>query len=414
MKKLLALVLALVMALSIVACTGSAPAATNNEAPAASGEKVKLTLALRSGAYAEAIKSSLPAFEKDNNVTFEVMELAEQDLQNAIALDATNAKGAYDLVMVDGSWMAAFADSGVLADLNELGYKLDEDIIPATTAACIFNGKTYLAPYYGNVTVLMYNKALVEAAGYKPEDIKNLDDMMKICKAAQESGKKGFIYRGDTNNNLTVDFLSILASFGGWVVDENQKPTVNTPEFKAAVEFYLDLIATGDAEKKDDLIASVENGAGTMGIGWPGWYKAEFTGCDYTAITGVAHDGDPAYNANVYGTWLIGIPANCPNKELAAKLLAFLMDKDVQKETIAIGGVPCRYSCLQDAEVLKEHPQFAVVCKALEGGVYRPIMTEWPQMYEIIGSELDNIINNVKTVDQGLADAQAALEDLLK
>ncbi len=424
MKKLLALVLALAMVLSAVACA-SQPAATNQPSndsqPAAADqpsneakEPTKMTIALRAGAYAEAIKSSLPAFEAANNVTFDVLELSEDDLHSSIALDATNPKGTYDFVMADASWMAEFANAGVLADLGALGYSFDEDIIPATTAACVFDGKTYLAPYYGNVTVLMYNKALVEAAGYKPEDIKNLDDMMKICKAAQDAGKKGFIYRGDTNNNLTVDFLSILASFGGWVVDENQKPTVNTPEFKEAVEFYLDLIATGDAEKKDDLIASVEGGAGTMGIGWPGWYKAEFTGCDYTAITGVAHEGGKAYNANVYGTWLIGVPANAPDKELSVKLLAHLMDKDVQKATIAVGGVPCRYSCLNDAEVLKDHPQFAVVCKALEGGVYRPIMKEWPQMYDIIGSELGAIINGVKTVDQGLADAQTQLEGLFK
>ena len=410
MKKLLALVLALVMALSLVACSGS-----KTEKPAAaSNEPAKMTIALRAGAYGDAIKSCLPKFEEDNNVKIEAMELSEDDLHSSIALDATNATGAYDFVMADASWMAEFADAGVLADLGSLGYAFDDDIIPATTAACVYDGKTYLAPYGGNVTVLMYNKALVEAAGYTPENIKSLDDMMKICKASKDAGKKGFIYRGDTNNNLTVDFLSILASFGGWVVDDNKKATVNTPEFKEAIEFYLELIATGDAEKKDDLIASVEGGAGTMGIGWPGWYKSDFTGCDYTAITGVAHDGGKAYNANVYGVWLVGIPANAPNKELSAKLLTYLMDKDVQKATIPGGGVPCRYSCLQDPEVLKDHPQFEVVCKALEGGVYRPIMKEWPQMYEIIGSELGNIINGIKTVDAGLADAQKALDDLHK
>ena len=29
----------------------------------------------------------------------------------------------------------------------------------------------YLAPYYGNVTVMMYNKQLLADAGYAPEDI---------------------------------------------------------------------------------------------------------------------------------------------------------------------------------------------------------------------------------------------------
>ena len=57
--------------------------------------------------------------------------------------------------------------------------------------------------------------------------------------------------------------------------------------------------------------------------------------------------------------------------------------------------------------------QYEVVCKALEGGVYRPVIAEWTQFYTILGTEMDNIINGVKTVDQGLADAQSQLETLM-
>ena len=421
MKKLLALLLALCMVFALAACgqtaapaekPADAPADKPADAPADKpAEAVKMTLALRGGTYAEVIKECLPAFEAENNVSIEVLDLAEDDLHSGIALDAINPTGTYDLVMVDGSWMAEFTANGVLANLTELGYELDDDIIPATTAICVVDGQTYLAPYYGNVTVLLYNKQLVKDAGFEGDDIANLDDILAICKAAQAAGKKGFIYRGDSNNNTVVDFLPILLSFGGWVVDENNKPTVNTPEFKAAMEFYLELVATGEAEKKDDLIASVDTGAGAMGVGWPGWYKptAE-TPADYCAITGVAHDGDPAYLANVYGVWTIGVPANCPHPELAVKLLSYLMDKDVQRATVPSGGVPCRYSALQNEEVLAAYPQYKVVCQALEGGKYRPVLAQWPQMYDILGAELGNILQGVKTVDQGLADAQSRLE----
>ena len=36
-----------------------------------------------------------------------------------------------------------------------------------------------------------------------------------------------------------------------------------------------------------------------------------------------------------------------------------------------------------------------------------------PQFYTTLGTEMDNIINGMKTVDQGLADAQAQLEELM-
>ena len=57
--------------------------------------------------------------------------------------------------------------------------------------------------------------------------VDSLADILDICQKAQASGKKGFIYRGDSQNNLVVDFLPILLSYGGWVVDENNQPTVN-------------------------------------------------------------------------------------------------------------------------------------------------------------------------------------------
>lgn len=412
MKKFFALLLALVMVLSLVACGQKTEAPATTEPAAA--EPVKLNLILRGGTYSEVIKECLPAFEEANNVVCEVQELSEDDLHSGIALDALNANGTYDLCMVDGSWMAEFTENGILANLSEYGYTLDDDIIPATTAICVVDGATYLAPYYGNVTVLLYNKANVEAAGYTGDTIESLDDMLDICKQAQAAGKKGFIYRGDTQNNMVVDFLPILLSFGGWVLDDNNQPTVDTPEFKAAMNFYLELIATGEAEKKDDLIASCDTGAGTMGVGWPGWYKptADST-ADYCAITGAASDGDTNYNANVYGVWTIGVPANSQNKEMAVKLLSYLMDPEVQKATVPSGGVPCRYSSLQDADVLATYPQYAVVCKALEGGVYRPVIAEWTQFYTILGTEMSNIVNGVKTVDAGLADAQSQLAELM-
>lgn len=416
MKKLLTLVLALAMTLSLAACGGGGEdTADEGSEGSTSGEPTKMTLILRGGAYGESLEASLAPFEAEHNVDIEVMLMSFDDLHTGIALDAVNEVGTYDLCMVDGSWMAEFTENGVLANLTELGYSLDEDVIPATTAICYVGDDLYLAPYYGNVTVLLYNKANVEAAGYTGDTILSLEDMLAICEKAKADGKLGFIYRGDSQNNLVVDFLPILLSYGGWVIDSNNQPTVNTPEFKDAMNFYLKLIATGSAQVKDDLIASCDTGAGTMGVGWPGWYTPTAdTAADYCAITGAVAKGGETHNANVYGVWTIGIPSNSQNKELATELLSYLMDKDVQKSTVPSGGVPCRYSSLQDAEILKTYPQYEVVCKALEGGMYRPVIAEWTQFYTILGAEMDNIVNGVKTVDQGLADAQTQLEALMK
>ena len=410
-RKLLTLVLAGAMVCSLAACGGN----NNSESSETSADgRTQMSIALRGGVYADVLKECLPAFEEEHNVTIDVQELSEEDLHTSVALNATSAEGAYDLCMVDGSWMAEFTDAGVLANLTELGYELDEDIIEATTSICYVDDNVYLAPYYGNVTVLMLNKAIVEEAGYTADTVDSLEAVLDICQQAQANGKKGFIYRGDNQNNLVVDFLPILLSYGGWVVDENNQPTVNSEEFVNAMNYYMELIATGEAQVKDDLVASVDSGAAAMGIAWPGWYTPTAdTPADYIALNGKATPDAEANNANVYGIWCLGIPSNSQNKELAAELLAYLMDRLRQYGTVASGGVPCRYSSLQDEEVLAQYPQYEVVCQALESGVYRPVIAEWTEFYTTLGSEMDNIINGAKTVEEGLNDAQAALEELM-
>lgn len=418
MKKLFALILALTMVLSLAACGNSGAAAgsaaASGAASAGSSAPAKLTLILRGGTYADVIKAALPDFEKENNVTCEVLDLSFDDLHSKIALDAVNEKGAYDLCMVDGTWMAEFTANNVLANLSELGYKLDDDIIPATTTICKVGNDVYLAPYFGNVTVMMYNKKLLESAGYTADKLTTWEDIMNVAKAANAAGKKGFLIRGGSPDNIVSDFLPHLLAQGGWVVDSNNKPTVNTPEFKAAMEEYLALYKLGDTMDKDDIVAAIDNGDAAMGQGWPGWYvpKAD-SNASYTVIPTKLNASAKEYNTSVYGVWTVGICNNSQNKELAEKLLEYIMSPDVQLASIDNGGVPCRFSCLQNKDVLAKYPHLQIVCNALQSGTYRPVIEQWNDFTTILGTEMDNIIQGTKTLDAGLADAQSQLETLM-
>lgn len=416
MKKALSLILALAMSLTLVACGGKTetPADSSTPSDSTSAEPTKMTLILRGGTYAEALKHSLADFEAENNVTIEVQELSFDDLHTGIALDAVNPTGAYDLCMVDGSWMAEFTENGVLANLSEMGYSFDDDIIPATTDICVNDGNIYLAPYFGNVTVMLYNKQLIADAGYAPEDITTFEDLMDIAKKTNAAGKTGFLIRGGSGDNIVSDFIPHLLAYGGWVVDENNNPTVNTPEFKAALENYLALYALGDTMDKDDIVAAIDGGNAALGQGWPGWYvPTADSAAGYTVIPTKLNDADTAKNTSMYGVWCIGIPANAPHKDLAMKLFEYVMSADVQMKSIEIGGVPCRYSCLMDESVLATYPQYETVCAALETGVYRPVIAEWAQFTNILGTEMDGIIQGTKSIDDGLAAAQTQLEELL-
>ena len=417
MKRTLTLALALTTALSLTACGGGETSSAGSAGSSGSGEPTKMTLILRGGAYGESLEAMLPAFEEEHNVDIEVMLMSFDDLHTGIALDAVNEVGTYDLCMVDGSWMAEFTENGVLANLSELGYSFDEDIIPATTEICMVDDDIYLAPYYGNVTVMMYNKQLLADAGYAPEDIDSFQDIQDIAQKtrAADPNKNGFLIRGCSADNILSDFLPHLAVHGGWVVDENNQPTVNTPEFKAAMEDYLALYNVGGTLDKDDIVASVTSGETALAQIWPGWYTPTADGpADYTTIpTKLTDDSQPLDAVALQGVWCIGIPDNAPNKELALELLEYVMSPQVQLESIEHDGVPCRYSCLTDPTVLETYPHLETVCGAMETGVYRPMIEEWTEFTNILGTEMDNVIQGTKTLDEALSYAQEQLEQLM-
>ena len=374
----------------------------------------KLVLAVRSGTYAEVIKMCLPGFEEKYGITCEIVEFSEDDLHWEILHDSLNSKGSYDIIMADSSWVSELLAEGVLADLGALGYTLDADIIPATTDICIQNAKMYLVPYYGNVTVMLYNRTVAESLGYNVEAFESLDDISSLCRASSAAGYGGFVARGDTANNVVVDFLPVLRAFGGWVVDSSGKPTVNTPEFKAALKYYMDLLKTGRLLPKDQLISSIESGSQVLAVGWPGWYMTDAVNSDYCAFPGMVKSGDESFNSNIYGIWTLGIPSNCRYKSSAVQLLQYLMDPEVQKSTIEYGGVPCRYSCLTDPEIVASNPHLEVICAALENGIYRPSTRKWPEFYAILGARMTQILNGELTVEDGLVLAQEELEALMK
>ncbi len=374
----------------------------------------RLVLALRSGIYAEVIKECLPDFEKEYGIECKVMEFSEDDLYNSIYSDSANYSGAYDLCMVDGSWMAGFMAENVLTSLSGMGYQFDDDIIPATTSVCYSDDQIFLVPYYGNVTVLLYNQNRLKEIGYSSSDINCLEDVVNISLSAQDAGMDGFLYRGDTENNIVVDFLPVLCAYGGWVIDSSGTPSVDTDEFHLAMEQYLKLIKTGRACIKEEVISSVEEGSALFAVGWPGWCTpADDVATYYCPIPGKISETSESYNCNVYGIWTMGIPANSNNKGLAYNLLSYLMDPEVQKSTIDNGGVPCRYSCLKDENIVSKAPYLSVICDALENGIYRPVIKEWTDFYTILGAVMRDIIDGRYNVDDGLKIAQSNLETLM-
>ena len=372
-------------------------------------EPETLTLLLRAGTYGEVVKALIPEFEAEHNCKIEYSEETFDDLHTKISMDAINSEGTYDVIVVDGSWKAEFIDNDILADLTELGYEYDEDIIPATLPAGIGpDGHAYLIPFYGNVTIFMYNEDLIDK--YNDGEVPtNWADVLELAQTMKADGVDGYLLRAGAGDSNVSDFLPVLKSFGAWVMnDDYTEITINTPEAKAALQMYIDLYKAGNMLDKDNIVAAINSGTAAMAVGWPGW------GADhYTTIPTMADEDSEPQNSSIYGCWFIGMAANSTHKDLALEFLEEVTSAEYQQETVEIGGVPCRESCLLNEESLEINPNLEVVYGSLSVGTYRPFVTFWSEYYTILGPYLEAAVMGQMTVDEALDTAQAELESLL-
>ena len=373
-------------------------------------EPAPLTLAVLSGPWAEAIKAELPVFEEANLAVCTVRELSGDELHDALAQGGDG----YDLVMVHSANMPEFRDAGVLANLSALGYKADEDIVPAVTEICSDGAAVILAPWYANASVLLCNKNSLLASGSSVDQLQSLESLLAVCKAAKKRGEIGFAYHESFQDRITLDFLPVLRSFDGWFLDYEGKPSIYTKKFQDAVNFFLDLTATGKSVPNGEFVSAIDDGKAAVGfIRSDAYALSAKSAATYAYFPGAATRGGEPHSAGTCTVWGWGVPVHSQNPELAERLLEYLVNPNIERKALSSGLSPCRYSILQDEEIRKEYPHYGKLCAALENSRYVPAVTQWPQMCDILGEELWKVMAGRKKVTECLEDAQSRIESLL-
>lgn len=384
--------------------------------PAPVGPPTRLVIAARGGSHVEVLEAVKADFEAANNVTIEILGLEAPDLKKKISLDSQNATGAFDLAMADDPWMPEFAEAGIFENLTELGYEPDPDFVEASIDIARHpygQGDLFALPFAGNVQLLFYNKEVLESAGLSlPE---SWADVLNIAKTIHEKGKIGYVVRGQQGNPIVGDFLPILWAHGGDLFDDNWNVTVNTPQAREALNLYIQLLAHGANFERTDIVAAVSGGTAAMSLGWPSWYISGATAsAGYASIPSKARTDSPEFATGMIGNWMMGVTANSANTELALKFLKYVTSAEVQKKAADFGGVPTRTSVFTDSELATKYPHFATILAATKNSVVRPRTPLWSDIEAAFGIELSHAISGTKTVDQALADAQVAIESIMK
>ncbi len=401
----------------------------------------ELTIATVNNGHMVNMQELSSIYEAETGVSLNWVTLDEGTLREQVTLDAGTGGGAYDVFTIGMYEAPIWGEAGWIQAL-EFGDDYDvDDILPAMAGGLSAGGNLYAAPFYGESSMVMYRSDLAEAAGVSIRD-KDSWGNIKAAAAAMhdpDKGVYGACLRGKPGWGDNMAFITtVVNSFGGAWFDADGNPTLDTPEWHAAINFYVDLLNSygppgSEGNSFNEILGLYREGSCGMWI--DATIAASFLEGDGSAATGnVAYAQSPnatnPVGANWLWAWALAVPANTENADAAVAFIEWATSKDYIQlvgEELGWGSVPTgtRASTYELADFqavanFADAELAAIFSAAPEASDMKPYVgvqfAAIPEFQEIgigVGQEMAAALSGAKSVEDALAASQAHAEAVM-
>ena len=218
------------------------------------------TVALTSGAMAEELTIATvnnsdmiimqrlsPQWEAETGHTLNWVVLEENVLRQRVTTDIATRGGQFDIITIGAYEAPIWGDKDWLASLDDLGDDYDyDDIYESIRAGLSANGTLYAVPFYAESSFTFYRTDLFEKAGIaEPTEQITYDEFAEIVAQLHDpdNGVYGTCQRGKAGWGENMAFVGpMVNAFGGQWFDMEWNPTIDSPEWRTAVNYYVDLM----------------------------------------------------------------------------------------------------------------------------------------------------------------------------
>ena len=367
------------------------------------------------------------------DIKLEWVTLEENVLREKVTTDIAAKGGQFDVLTIGTYEVPIWGKKGWLVPLTAVDDPAD--LLPAIAGGLTVDGKLMAAPFYGESSMVMYRTDLMDKAGMKMPDAPTWADIRMAADKMTDkaAGISGVCLRGKAGWGENAAFITAMSnSFGARWFDENWKPQFDQPEWKATLDFYLDLM------KADGPAGSSSNGfnenlalfnSGKCGMWIDATVAASFvTGKDSTVADKVgfalAPDNGLGKRANWLWAWSLAIPAGTQKEEAAQKFVSWATSKHYTELVASKEGwanVPpgTRTSLYANAEYAKvpfakmtldsinsADPTKPTVKPVPYVGVQFVAIPEFAGLATKVGEIFSAALAGEKTADAALAEAQ--------
>jgi multiple sugar transport system substrate-binding protein len=366
--------------------------------------------AFQDGALIPFQKKIIPLFKKETGISIQFLQAPYDSFFAKAFQDGKSKAGAYDIYIMDDPWIPQYAAGGILEDLGKHGIVGDAGFAkpfqdlgywPPRQGPRVKGFETakpalVALPTIGDLQTLTYRNDVYSHAP------KTWHELLTVGQAAMKAGKikNAYVFRGVKGNPIVTSWYPIFLSFGGKFFDNKWKVTFNSPQGKAAADFFVgklkSLAPSGVAEYD-----STQEGAAILG-GDAGAI-IQYTG---NAIL----SDDPTQSKEVgkldfavvprqakaiaqIGIFIHGVSASAPNKDNAITFMKWFATDKAQLALALAGDVPVRTKPLKNPAAIKAHRLLPTVFAQLNSGAQaRPRMPDWSAVELILGTELNKAL----------------------
>jgi multiple sugar transport system substrate-binding protein len=408
------------LAVGLAGCSGGSEGAAVEEISAEGvDDGSALTLWTRAPIEAQA-KLLVEAYNASHENQVELTVVPNDDYVAKVGA-AAGSDGLPDLFAADVVYVPNWAEQGLFQDIAPLVDKLDyaDEINAGHMSAGTIDDAEYTLPFVLDLSVMMWNKDLVEQAGFDPEKApESIAEFAEIARGVDELGLDGVSGTATGLNCggclLFTWFPSIWAS-GEEVLSEDGTEAMLDGD--AAQEIYSTwkglvddgVVAPGSEDETGATwVAGFQEGK----VGIMPYPATLLPSLDFEA--GVA--GLPGVDGGAstfVGGDSIGISKDSDKSAQAWNFLSWMMSEEAQVDVLAANGNVVSRGDLADNEHASADPRLVTINEVASQGD-TPVAVNFQQAFNAAGSPWLTLVRNEVLGDGGsLEEDNAALTDIL-
>jgi multiple sugar transport system substrate-binding protein len=337
-NRIVLVVLALLLAVGTAGCGGNA----------AGSVTIHVLTMDQAGLKPAEIDQIAREFEAKNPGVKVSMEYVSYDaVHDKIVTGMAANPPAYDAAMIDVIWPDEFIKAGYLADVtSRVTADMKSGIFPAAWNGVTRNGKIYGMPWLMDVKYFMYNKNILQQAGFN-EPPKTWEELVDQAKVIKDKGLVEYpiIWSWNQKEGVVCDYTVLLFGNGGAFLDSSGKPVFNDEKGVQVLAWMKQTLDDGlsnpSSVSSDEMAVEADFLAGksAFAVNWLFQYSDSNDATKSQVVDQVAFAPMPVFAAgaqagiqgsSVDGSSSFGLMATSPYLDQTWAFLTYLASNEVQ------------------------------------------------------------------------------------